>query len=133
MGETIRSLLGVYHADGGLRGELAYAFGKLRGTAHCALCDLSHRGVRRRREWDRLPQRLGVPVDVVHLNERTPDVLRASEGRTPCVLARTGGGLVVLLGPAELEPLRGDVDALAAALVDAAARAGLGWDARHPA
>lgn len=127
MAEKITELVGVYNADGGLRGELAYVLGKLRGTAHCGLCDLSHRGVRRRRSWDRLPQELGVPVRVVHLNERSEEVARASEGGTPCVLARTPGGLVSLLGPAELDALRGDVAAFVAAVREATAGAGLEW------
>jgi hypothetical protein len=130
--ETIGSLVGVYHANGGLRGELAYALGKLRGTAHCGLCDISHGGLRRKPEWDVLPQRLGVPLRVVHLNERTEEVARASAGHTPCVLAGTPSGLVVLLGPDELDRLSGDVDAFADALVTAAASAGLAWPGDTP-
>jgi len=30
--------VGVYHADGGLRGETAYILGKITGTVHCGLC-----------------------------------------------------------------------------------------------
>ena len=37
-------LVAVYHADGGVRGELSYVLGRLLGTAHCALCDITHRG-----------------------------------------------------------------------------------------
>ncbi len=124
MSETILAVVGVYHADGGLRGELSYVFGRLRGTTHCALCDISHRGVRRKREWDSLPNRLGVPVQVVHLNERDAEIAVASEGRTPCVLARTGNGLVELLGPDHLERLHGDVDAFATALTPSPTRSG---------
>ena len=38
----LKAIWGVYHADGGIVGELRYVFGKLRGTAHCALCDITH-------------------------------------------------------------------------------------------
>ena len=38
----VGELVGVYHADGGLLGELRYAYGKVRGTAHCSLCDITH-------------------------------------------------------------------------------------------
>ena len=68
---TIHRLTGAYHADGGLRGELAYAIGRIRGTAHCALCEVTHRGLRPKREWTSLAADLGVPFDLVHLNERT--------------------------------------------------------------
>ena len=54
-----------------------------------------------------------MPLDLVHLDERTDDVVAASEGRTPCVLAHTPGGLVLLLGPADLESCAGGVDCFA--------------------
>lgn len=99
----VRRLTGVYNADGGVRGELAYAIGKARGTTHCALTDLTHLGRRRRPEWDALVATLGVPFETVHLNEREPEIAEASDGHTPCVLAHTGTGLVMLLGPDDLE------------------------------
>ncbi|WP_436774691.1 hypothetical protein [Yinghuangia sp. YIM S09857] len=99
---TVRRLTGVCAADGGIRGELAFALGKARGTAHCALSDLTHAGRRRRPEWDALVATMGVPFEVVHLNERDEAVAAASEGRTPCVLAHTDSGIVVLLGPEDL-------------------------------
>ncbi|MGW0662291.1 hypothetical protein [Streptodolium elevatio] len=99
---TVQRLTGVCDADGGFRGELAYAIGRARGTAHCALSDLTHAGRRRRPEWDALLATLGVPFDVVYLNERDDAVAAASEGRVPCVLAHTDTGIVVLLGPDDL-------------------------------
>lgn len=126
-GGPLRRLVGVYQADGGLRGELAYVIGKVRGTADCALCDTTHGKLGRRREWKDLLPALGVPVELVHLNERTPAVRAASEGRTPCVLAVTDDGAVLLLGPEQLAAVRGDVTALAVALRAAAGRAGLRW------
>ncbi|MBM0260222.1 hypothetical protein [Micromonospora sp. 4G55] len=125
---VVRRLVGVYHADGGLRGELAYLVGKVRGTTSCALCDVTHHGLGRKREWRDLLPALGVPVELVHLNERSPAVRAASEGRTPCVLAVTDGGPVVLLGPDELAALDGRVARFAEALRAAATRAGLRWD-----
>ncbi|WDZ87653.1 hypothetical protein [Micromonospora cathayae] len=124
---AVRRLVGVYHADGGLRGELAYLVGKVRGTADCALCDTTHGRLGRRREWKDLLPELGVPVDLVHLNERSPAVRAASEGRTPCVLAVTADGPELLLGPEQLAAVRGDVTGFAAALRAAADRAGLEW------
>ena len=124
---TIRRLTGVYHADGGVRGEVAYAIGKLRGTAHCALCDITHGAVRRKPEWTRLLAGLAVPFEVVHLNERDDEVALASDGRTPCVLAHTDDRLVVLLGPDELDRAGGDVTRFGATLDRAVAANGLAW------
>ena len=125
MSVIIRRLVGVYHADGGIRGELAYAIGKLRGAAHCGLCDVTHRGVRAKPEWTGLITRLAVPFTLVHLNERSEPVAAASAGRTPCVLAETDDGLILLLGPDQLDRVGGDVSRFAEALVDAARAAGL--------
>jgi hypothetical protein len=123
----IRSLTGVYHADGGLRGEVTYAIGKVRGTAHCGLCDVTHRGVRAKPQWTEVVAGLGVPFDLVHLNERSGDVFAASADRTPCVLAHTDAGLIRLLDPDDLDRLDGDVTRFVAVLRLATERAGLTW------
>lgn len=70
-------LVGVYDADGGLLGEAAYVWGKIRGTRHCALCDLTHGLVRRKPEWDQMVADLGIPMDLWHLNELPDDVRQA--------------------------------------------------------
>ena len=66
---TVSELVGVYDADGGLLGEAAYVWGKVRGTRHCGLCDITHSAVRRKAEWDRMAASLPVPVRLLHLNE----------------------------------------------------------------
>ncbi|MEV0588757.1 hypothetical protein [Nonomuraea sp. NPDC050310] len=124
---SVRRLVGIYHADGGLWGELAYVAGKLRGTAHCALCDITYGRLRAKTEWADYVACLGVPFDVVHLNERPAEIAAFSEGRTPCVLAETDDGLRMLLGPADLDAAGGDVDRFAVALSRAASSAGLAW------
>ncbi len=110
-------LIGIYHANGGVRGEIAYVIGSALGRTHCSLCDVTHAGVRRKRTWDSMCGELPIPFDLVHLNERDPDVLAASGDRTPSVLAElaSGGFVEVLSGPA-LEILGGDVSAFSAAL-----------------
>ena len=107
---SVTRLVGVYDANGGLLGEAAYVWGKVRGTRHCALCDLTHGRVRRRPEWDRMVADLGVPVDLLHLNEMPADVRQAVAAcGAPVVLARTGDGLEPLLIGAELDELDGSV------------------------
>jgi hypothetical protein len=110
-------LVGVYDADGGLLGEAAYVWGKLRGTRHCALCDITHSPVRRKPAWDAMVARLGVPFELVHLNEMDETV--SSEVRAagaPVVLAEDGAGLRVLLSADDLEALQGSVSAFEAAV-----------------
>jgi hypothetical protein len=118
----IREFIGVYHADGGLRGEVRYIVGHLLGRTECALCDITHSPVRRKKEWDRFAADLGVPFRLLHLNEMPADVaaIVASQG-SPLVLARTGTALQVVLSAEQLADLDGSVEAFAAALADARA------------
>jgi hypothetical protein len=123
---TVIRLIGVYDADGGLRGEIAYLAGKVAGR-HCTLCDITHSPVRRRREWDAYASTLPVPFDLVHRNERSRAVAEATEGREACVVAECDdGSIVFLLGNADLEQAR-DVAGLASALAAALRASGLEW------
>ena len=103
-------LIGVYDAKGSLLGEAAYLWGKLRGTRHCALCDLTHNRVRRRPEWDRMVATVGVPVDLLHLDELPDDVAEAVVAHgAPVVFARTSEGLRPIVRASELDELDGSV------------------------
>lgn len=113
-------VVGVYHAEGSLLGELRYAYGRLRGTAHCALCDITHATVRRKPEWDALVARLRRPVRLVHLDEMDDEVASAVAGSgSPVVLVRRGGVLVPVLDASALEAAGGSVAAFEAALLRA--------------
>jgi len=122
--QTVVRLVGVYDADGGLRGELAYLAGKL-GGRHCSLCDITHSPVRRRREWDSYTASLPVPFEVVHRNERDPAVRAATTGREPCVIAQTDTGSIIMLVDAPSLEDATDVAGLAGAVEAAVAREGL--------
>jgi len=108
-----RQLLGIYDADGGVLGELRYVVGHLRGTAECALCDITHSPVRRKRAWDRLVADLNLDIEVVHRNElpawaREP----AAQVTLPAVLGRRADGTVeVVLDRGELAACAGSVEA----------------------
>lgn len=102
----------VYDADAGVRGELAYLWGRLRG-AHCALCDITHSSVRRKAGFDELTCSLGVPVEVLHRNEQTPELAAVTAGIEPVVMAHTPAGPVVLVDADELDGLDGDLEAFA--------------------
>jgi hypothetical protein len=121
---TVVGLVGVYHADGGPIGEAKYVFGKLLGTAHCALCDITHSPVRRKPAWDRMVAGLGVDVELLHLNEMPAEVADATALHgSPLVLGRLSDGSVEpLLLPADLEAMGGSVNAFAEALRSALVR-----------
>lgn len=115
----VTELIGVYHANGSIRGEVAYVVGKLLGRTHCALCDITHGAVRRKPEFDRCAAALPVPMTLVHLDERDPDVTAVSEGRTPCIVARFDDGATRLVVDAQtLESCNRDPEALLRVITD---------------
>ena len=122
--ERVIRLTGVYHADGGVLGELRYVVGKLRGVAHCALCDITHGALGKKRAFAAWQRALPVPFALVHLNERSPEVARVTERRTPALVAHTARRIVLLLGPDELE-LEGSLEAFRGALARALREQGL--------
>ncbi len=107
----ISRLIGVYRADGGLRGELRYLAGHyLRGES-CSLCEITHGRVRRKPAWDEACAGLGVTFDLRHLNEIETD-LRAHVGDgAAMVVAETSTGFVTLITNDELTQMQGDVTA----------------------
>ncbi|MEV4665179.1 hypothetical protein AB0J85_24910 [Micromonospora echinofusca] len=110
---TVRGFTGVYHADGGIRGELAYIAGKLLGRAHCGLCDITHGPLHRKRQWDAFVACLGVSFHLVHLNERDSAISDISQGATPCVIAHTDAGPILVMNPEQVDAANGDVEAFA--------------------
>jgi len=121
----VLALWGVYQADGGLIGELTYVAGKIRGTAHCALCDLTHGMVAMKREWKLLSGGLSVPFPLVHLNERSADLEAATRGRTPCVAAETEDGYTIVVNADALEACAGSIESFRETLDGGLAEAGL--------
>lgn len=123
MTSPLARYLGVYDADGGLAGELRYVVGHLLGRTECALCDITHSPVRRRRTWDAMVAGLPVPFDLRHRNELTDTVRRALASHALPVVAaqRQDDSWAVLLDVDALRSCGGDVDAFAARLREATA------------
>ncbi|MAT61933.1 MAG: hypothetical protein CMH41_09880 [Micrococcales bacterium] len=117
----IVEIIGVYHADGGLVGEGKYFFGKFLGLAHCSLCDITHSPVRRKPEWDRMVQRLGVPVTLLHRNELSPELAQqVNQYGTPVVVARYENGKILpLIMSDAMDTLSGSVEAFETQLTSA--------------
>ena len=121
-------LIGVYDADGTMRGELAYWVGARLGRRHCSLCEITHGSVRQRPEWKACTAGLPVPFDTYHRNDQ-PDAARVvSENQAPVVVAETNNGQVLLLTPEDIDACNGSIDRLVDALKHKAARLGLGWN-----
>lgn len=125
--QVIRRLVGVYNAEGSLRGELTYWVGRRLGRAHCALCDITHGSARESRDWQRCRDGLSVPFDTYHRDDQPDAVRTATADGTPAVLAETGDGIFVLLDPDELEVCGGSPQRLVDAITLAAGRRRLDW------
>jgi hypothetical protein len=123
-------LIGVYDADGTIRGELSYWVAARLGRAHCALCDITHGLVRERPEWTTCRAALPVPFDTYHRNDQPESVRAAIGDRAPAVIAETASGPVLLLGPTELAACQGSIAALVDALEQQVTHCKLAWPTR---
>jgi len=101
-------LVGIYDADGTIRGELSYLFGRTRGTAHCALCDITHGRLRRRADFDNACRELAVPLELRHRDEIDETVRAAAGGNYPCIVGIGAAGAWVVMDRDDLETCAGD-------------------------
>ena len=105
----IDQLIGIYNAKGSIAGELAYLFGKLRGTAQCALCDISHGPLKEKSAFLTASAQLPVPFKKLHLDELNVQ-LSLFKDQAPCVIAISKGKALLLIDDQELRACAGDVD-----------------------
>ncbi len=117
MTETRATLIGVYKADGGIAGELAYFFGHLIGTKSCSLCDISHSSIKKKSAFKALERELlekqSIAVRMIHMNERNERELRASDGREPCILLEyPDESISMFLDSVDLKALSGNFSSL---------------------
>lgn len=108
----ITRLIGVYDADGTLRGEVAYWIGARLGRRHCSLCDVTHGIFTEKNQWRSCRSSLPVPFDTYHRDDQ-PDVVRqATSNHVPVVVAETPTGIVTLLSGPDIDDARGDPETL---------------------
>lgn len=123
----IRRLIGVYDADGTVRGEMAYWIGARLGRVHCSLCDITHGRLRTRPDWTAAKAGLPAPFEAYHRDDQPDAVRRAAGGVVPVVVAEAGTAMIVLLQPADLEACAGSVERFVAVLLGTATSRGLTW------
>jgi len=125
--QMIKGLVGIYNAEGTLRGELTYWVGARLGRAHCGLCDITHGSIKEKAEWKRCREGLPVPFDTFHRDDQPDDIRRLLGNSLPAVVAQTESGFVLLLGPQQLAHCAGSPSRLVDALTSAATQVGLSW------
>ena len=121
----LSEIVGVYHAKGTFIGEVTYIVKKLVAGRSCSLCNISHAGLGEKPEFDKFRKNLGVSFKTVHLDERSDDLAKFTEGKTPCVAGKLKEGTwVMLLGDEELKSCHKDVDTFDTKLKSAIVREG---------
>ena len=106
---TIDRLIFVFSADSGALNAFLDSAKKVLRIKGCTLCAITHGLAGEKSEWRDCKEELGVPIEYVHRDEVSPDLQRVVGNNLPCVVAQTGGELVLLLGPDVLARCRGSV------------------------
>ncbi|MDA2958065.1 MAG: hypothetical protein O3B66_07515 [Actinomycetota bacterium] len=126
---TIVRLIGVYDAEGTLRGEAAYWIGARLGRRHCSLCEVTHGLFTEKNEWRSCRDGLPVPFDTYHRDDQPPEIRVISENRAPVVVAETTTGHIVLLDGQRIEEADGDPHQLVELIERAVNERSLLWPA----
>lgn len=113
---TVERLIGVYHANGTIVGELSYWMKSRLGGEHCSLCAITHGSVREKGEWKQCRAALPLEMTTVHLDGRSDALAAFTDGRTPCVVAETTGGFVMLVDAEGLAACNGSPTCLVDAI-----------------
>ena len=106
---SVESIWGVYHADGGLIGEIKYVAGALFRGQHCSLCDITHKIAWEKSDMKQLRNKFDIPFHLVHLNERPDDLISYTDGNTPILVAKTDSGFLTIATDDELKECSGSV------------------------
>jgi len=108
--------IGIYQAEGTLWGEIKYVWRKLSTKKSCSLCDITHSGLSEKTNWQSCRAQLPIPFELIHLNERSTELLDVSKGRTPCVLAQSNEGYSMVFDDLQLQNFHGRPEQLIEAL-----------------
>ena len=102
-------LVGIYNAKGSLIGELQYFWGKIRGTAHCALCDITHGKLKEKPLFKKCKQDLEIPFELLHLDELNPELEQFIDN-APCVIGVNENKYYLIINSEELEICQSNVE-----------------------
>jgi hypothetical protein len=105
----IDRLIFVFNAGSGSFNAFLDSARKLLQINGCTLCSITHGLAGEKSDWKECKEEIGVPVDYVHKDELWPALETAVHGKLPCVVAKAGDDLVLLLGPDVLDRCKGSV------------------------
>ena len=110
--ERVIKIIGVYDADGSIRGELSYWIGARLGKRYCSLCDITHGLVRERDDWRECRDSLSVPIETVHRDQIPAEIISTVGSPLPVIMAVTTLRSFVLVSSGELKGCDGSPDKL---------------------
>lgn len=111
-------IYGIYNADGGIIGELKYVLGKIIGIAHCSLCDITHSYISKKKTWKAFEERGDFKINLLHINEQESGLREFTHDITPCVVAKEGNEVRILLTSEQLEKCNKSVGRFEEALTE---------------
>ena len=111
-------LFGIYHANGGIMGELAYVFGKITGRTKCELCDITHSLAWQKREWKDLVAKTEIDILLIHMNEQDEKMRAFTADKTPCLVYESEGKFHQLISKTDLQQCHGKVSIFENILID---------------
>ena len=110
----MNKVVGVYNAEGSLKGELSYILKKLIGLGSCGLCDLTHGWQPiMKRSWQKACSQSVIDITLLHLNELN-DNQRAVVKSPPVILQEAQGQWLILMTADEIQQFKGQPQALLA-------------------
>lgn len=107
-------IIGVYHAESGLMGELKYIISKVMGTSNCALCDITHGWhPPGKTAWGQVVAQWG-NLNSLHINDQSPQMTALTKGKTPCILLAKEVSCEIIVSKEQLVNCEGDIQAMLA-------------------
>lgn len=123
----IDALVLVYDATSGPWGLLVDTAMKVLRIRGCPLCTITHSVAGERSEWRTCRVELGVPLEHYHRDDQPEDVRSVCGDQLPCILARAGGQILILVDAEAIRRCSGSVADLRGKLLFHAARSGLSF------
>jgi hypothetical protein len=124
---TIERITLIYNANSGFWSAVVDSARKALDLNACSLCTITHGLTGERGEWRACSAGLDVPIDYLHRDELSSELLELTGGRLPCVLGESGAARHVLVGPDDLAACTGSASALERIIRERAAEAGLAF------
>ena len=98
----------IYNAEGSIIGELKYLLLKYFYGFKCSMCEITHNSFSEKKEWSKLVSNSSYNIEAVHLDEQPDDLHQFSNGKAPCVVAKSNKSFKFIFTNDELNSFRGD-------------------------